>query len=138
MCTTSPVCRIVDVGGGYGALLAAILDAHPGIEGVLFDMPHAIEGARVKLAEVGLAERCEFVAGTFFDSVPAGGDAYPLKSVIHSSEGRYPRLGRRPERRHPAQLSPRDRTGWKAGARRADHAGARGGIGAAPGDRART
>ena len=75
--------RIVDVGGGYGALLAAILDAHPGIEGVLFDMPHAIEGARVKLAEVGLAERCEFVAGTFFDSVPAGGDAYPLKSVIH-------------------------------------------------------
>jgi SAM-dependent methyltransferase len=75
--------RIVDVGGGYGALLAAVLDGHRAIRGVLFDLPHAIEGARAELENAGLVERCELVAGSFFDSVPPGGDAYLLKSVIH-------------------------------------------------------
>lgn len=75
--------RIVDVGGGYGALLAAILGAYPGASGVLFDLSHAIEGAKVNLANAGLANCCEFIAGDFFDSVPDGGDAYLLKAVIH-------------------------------------------------------
>lgn len=75
--------RIVDVGGGYGALLAAVLEAQPVARGVLLDLPHAIEGARNHLAASGLAERCEFVAGDFFESVPAGGDAYLLKAVLH-------------------------------------------------------
>lgn len=75
--------RIVDVGGGYGALLAAILNAQPGARGVLFDLSHAIEGARANLAEAGLTHRCEFIAGNFFDSVPESGDAYLLKAVIH-------------------------------------------------------
>lgn len=75
--------RIVDVGGGYGELLACILRANPQATGVLFDLEHAIEEARRRFHEAGLAERCEFVPGDFFDAVPRGADAYLLKSVIH-------------------------------------------------------
>lgn len=75
--------RIVDVGGGHGELLAAILRASPESRGVLFDLPHAIPGARRHLEEAGVAGRCETVAGDFFESVPTGGDAYILKTVIH-------------------------------------------------------
>jgi ubiquinone/menaquinone biosynthesis C-methylase UbiE len=75
--------RIVDVGGGYGALLAAILEAYPDAHGVLYDLPHAIEGARAHLTNAGLQKRCEFITGNFFDSIPEGGDAYLLKAVIH-------------------------------------------------------
>jgi hypothetical protein len=75
--------RIVDVGGGYGALLAAVLSAHPGLDGVLVDLPHAIEKARPYLEKCGVAERCTLVAGDFFAEVPAGADAYLLKDVLH-------------------------------------------------------
>jgi hypothetical protein len=75
--------RIVDVGGGYGALLAQILVGNPGATGVLFDMEHAVGRARDYLASRGVAERCEFIAGDFFASVPAGADLYLLKTVIH-------------------------------------------------------
>jgi orsellinic acid C2-O-methyltransferase len=75
---------IVDVGGGHGELLAAILRAHPAARGVLFDLPHAIDGAAAALARSGVRERCDGVAGSFFDGVPAGGDAYLLKSVLHN------------------------------------------------------
>ncbi len=74
---------LVDVGGGYGALLAAILTAHPHLKGVLVDLRHVVAGARPKLEEAGLAGRCETVAGDFFQSVPDGGDAYILKHVLH-------------------------------------------------------
>ena len=72
--------RVADIGGGYGQLLAAILQAHPEITGILFDLPHAIDGAK---AEAGLTGRCEFIAGDFFRTVPPGADAYVLKNVIH-------------------------------------------------------
>ena len=75
--------RVMDVGGGYGELLAQALLAHPTATGVLFDMAHAISKAREAFAERGLAARCEFISGDFFDSVPAGADVYMLKSVIH-------------------------------------------------------
>jgi SAM-dependent methyltransferase len=75
--------RIMDVGGGYGELLVAILNANPGTSGVLFDLPHAIQGATDRLAAAGLASRCVCVAGDFLESVPPGADAYLLKSVIH-------------------------------------------------------
>ena len=75
--------RVVDVGGGYGALLAAVLTAHPGVRGVLFDLPQAIEGARTHLSNAGLTDRCELIAGDFFESVPNGADAYLLKAVLH-------------------------------------------------------
>jgi ubiquinone/menaquinone biosynthesis C-methylase UbiE len=75
--------QVMDVGGGYGELLAHILTAYPSARGVLFDMPHAISKAREHLAERGLNGRCEFVAGDFFASVPPGADVYLMKTVIH-------------------------------------------------------
>jgi hypothetical protein len=75
--------QIVDIGGGYGVLLAAILNAYPDMHGVLVDLPHAIEGARQHLAQLGVGERCELVEESFFESVPVGADAYLLKSILH-------------------------------------------------------
>jgi hypothetical protein len=77
---------VVDVGGGQGALLAALLAAHPAMEGVLFDQAHVVELASPFLESAGVADRCRVVAGSFFESVPSGGDAYVLKSVIHDWE----------------------------------------------------
>ncbi|MGW5266964.1 methyltransferase [Microbispora sp. NPDC004025] len=75
---------LVDVAGGTGHLLAAVLDRHPGMRGVLFDIAHVVEDARESLRARGLGDRCEFESGDFFDSVPAGGDLYLLASVIHN------------------------------------------------------
>jgi SAM-dependent methyltransferase len=75
--------RVVDVGGGYGELLAAILAANTDLRGVLFDRPHAVENGRRHLEAAAVADRCEFVAGDFFESIPGDADAYVLKSVIH-------------------------------------------------------
>lgn len=74
---------VVDVAGGRGSLLAAILRANPDMRGILFDQPHVSPGAREYLTGAGLAQRCEIAAGDFFESVVAGGDAYILKRVIH-------------------------------------------------------
>ena len=74
---------IVDVGGGGGALIAAILDRHPSVRAVLFDLPHVVAEARSFIEHAGFAARCELVGGSFFESVPADGNAYLLKSVLH-------------------------------------------------------
>jgi hypothetical protein len=74
---------LVDVGGNDGTLLAGVLAAHPGLKGVVLDTPTGCEGAPATLAAAGVADRCEVVAGDFFESVPEGGDAYLLKAVIH-------------------------------------------------------
>ena len=74
---------IVDVGGGNGMFLEAVLKAHPTLRGVLFDMPHVAERAQQRIEAVGLAERCKAVGGDFFLEVPSGGEAYILKHVIH-------------------------------------------------------
>jgi SAM-dependent methyltransferase len=79
----SPFASIVDVGGGNGALLKGILETHPGLRGVVFDRPPVIEGARAAIATAGLQKRCRAVGGDFFESVPAGADAYILKHVVH-------------------------------------------------------
>src|SRR5262245_50778191 len=75
--------RVIDVGGGNGALLVGSLQAHPSLKGTLFDLPQVVERARPRLREIGLADRCEAVGGDFFADVPSGGDAYLLKHVIH-------------------------------------------------------
>jgi len=75
--------RLVDVAGGYGSTLSAVLKATPGLRGVLYDMPHVIENAAARIAEQGLADRCELVAGNMFESVPAGADAYFMKHILH-------------------------------------------------------
>lgn len=74
---------LVDVGGGRGGLLAAILIANPGMRGVLFEMPHALEGARALLQQERVIDRCEVVGGDFFTMVPNGGDAYVMKRILH-------------------------------------------------------
>jgi len=75
--------KLVDVGGGHGGLMTSILKTNPQMNGVLFDAPEVIEGARPKLEAAGVADRCETVAGDFFKAVPAGGDAYVMKWIIH-------------------------------------------------------
>ncbi|WP_171064457.1 methyltransferase [Actinomadura soli] len=72
---------VADLGGGDGTLLAAILRAHPGLRGLLFDLPAGLTGASGALADV--ADRVEIVEGDFFTEVPGGADAHVLKSVIH-------------------------------------------------------
>jgi hypothetical protein len=74
---------IVDVGGGQGTLLTAVLKAHPQVRGILFDRPAVIDSAQRLLAAEGVADRCTRVAGDFFQTVPGGGDAYILKHIIH-------------------------------------------------------
>jgi DNA-binding transcriptional ArsR family regulator len=79
----TPYRTIVDVGGGHGRLLAAILAATPSARGILYDLSDVVEGAPEMLAKHGVATRVDIVAGSFFDSVPAGGDMYISKNVIH-------------------------------------------------------
>jgi len=74
---------LVDVGGGSGSLLMAILSANPVLRGLLFDVPHVVEEARKRIMAAGLAERCRVEAGDFFQAVPPAGDAYLLKWIIH-------------------------------------------------------
>jgi ubiquinone/menaquinone biosynthesis C-methylase UbiE len=74
---------LVDIAGGHGRLLTAILEANPSLRGVLFDLSHVIEGARENVASTNAADRVEFASGDFFVSVPAGGDAYIMKHIIH-------------------------------------------------------
>ncbi|UWU94950.1 acetylserotonin O-methyltransferase [Bradyrhizobium sp. CB1015] len=79
----SPFRHIVDVGGGHGLMLAAILRAHPLIRGTLFDQPEVVAEARAVLAEGSVIERCDIVGGGFFEAVPEGADAYLMRAVIH-------------------------------------------------------
>jgi hypothetical protein len=81
--------NVVDVGGATGNLLAAILSSHRGPRGVLFDMAHVVAEAPVLLKARGVEDRVTIEAGSFFDTVPAGGDCYLLSHIIHDwNEGR--------------------------------------------------
>ncbi len=75
--------KIVDVGGGNGSLLIGILKANLKLQGIVFDLPHAADKARIKIAEAGMQSRCEAIGGDFFKEVPSGADAYIIKHVIH-------------------------------------------------------
>lgn len=72
--------RVVDVGGGHGGLLSAILARNPHLSGVLFDLPSGVAAARQGVG--GALPRTEFVGGDFFEAVPPG-DVYVIKKVIH-------------------------------------------------------
>ena len=74
---------IADVGGGDGTLLMAILRRYPSIRGIVFDRPDVIERARKRIADAGMADRCEVVSGNFMEHVPTGADAYVMKWIIH-------------------------------------------------------
>lgn len=79
----SPCRSIIDVAGGRGALLIAILSAHPHLKGVVFEQPAVVPGAQAAIAEAGLADRCDVVAGDMFESLPAGADTHLLKYILH-------------------------------------------------------
>ena len=96
----SSIERIVDVAGGHGMLISAILKANPQMKGILFDQPAVIEKAGALLEAEGVANRCEMVAGDFFESVPGGGDAYIMKHIIHDWETNA--------LKHPEELPSRD------------------------------
>ncbi len=78
--TTRSIC---DVGGGTGMLLTHILQANPGVRGAVFEMPHVAAEARQRLAEQGMAGRCEVLEGDFFARIPEGYDAYILSQILH-------------------------------------------------------
>ena len=72
----------VDVGGGIGNLLIALLQRNPGLRAVLFERPEVIASSREHIAQAGFAARCECVAGDFFEAVPSGGDYYFMRQII--------------------------------------------------------
>lgn len=80
----SAIRRVVDVGGGNGATLAAILRACPNVRGVLFDLEPAVREGEQSLKAEGLADRCEFVPGSFLEGVAAEGDCFILSRVLHN------------------------------------------------------
>jgi len=74
---------VADIGGGNGSQMMGLLHHHPSLNGIVFDLPHVIERARGQIEEAGLSDRCELVAGNFFESVPAGADVYLMRHIIH-------------------------------------------------------
>jgi O-methyltransferase domain/Dimerisation domain len=82
----SPYTLVADIGGGDGTLLGMVLRKHLRLRGVLFDRQDVIERARVRLRDAGVADRVEFVGGSFFESIPSGADAFVMKSIIHDWE----------------------------------------------------
>jgi hypothetical protein len=74
---------VADIGGGKGTLLAAILQKHGHLRGLLFERPEVAPEAAAVLAAAGVADRCEVIAGDFFSGVPEGADMYVLANVLH-------------------------------------------------------
>jgi hypothetical protein len=79
----SDIRLLVDVGGGDGGFLAASLQRNPSQRGILFDLPHVVEEARFNLMNQGVAMRCALIAGDLRQDVPANGDGYILKNILH-------------------------------------------------------
>jgi len=74
---------IVDVGGGNGDLLSEVLNNNPAVNGILFDLPEVVNRSQNSIAKKGLKERCKLEAGSFFESVVKGGDAYIMRHILH-------------------------------------------------------
>lgn len=74
---------LADIGGGNGSVLAAVLTKFPSLRAILFDRADVIDRAKANLAQAGVADRVQFIAGDFFQSVPSGADAYFLRHIIH-------------------------------------------------------
>jgi hypothetical protein len=75
--------QLVDIGGGHGALLIGALQANAQLRGTLLDVPKVVAGAKVAMEAAGLADRCKFVEGDFFQSVPRDGDVYLMSNILH-------------------------------------------------------
>ena len=79
----SCICRLADVGGGHGMLLASVLDRYPAMQGVVFDLPEVVSGALSQPHCRRSAYRMQVESGSFFERVPAGCDAYMMKFILH-------------------------------------------------------
>ncbi len=79
----SGIRTLVDIAGGHGAVLTAILKKYPAMKGILFDLDHVVAGAAASIQAQGLTDRVSTTSGDFFKAVPAGGDAYIMKHIIH-------------------------------------------------------
>jgi len=79
----SGIGTLMDVGGGVGELMVAILRKYPSMRGLVFDLPHCAEDANKNLGDSGFADRCQFIGGNFFESVTSGADAILMKSILH-------------------------------------------------------
>jgi ubiquinone/menaquinone biosynthesis C-methylase UbiE len=74
---------LADIGGGNGSLLAAVLRRYPHLRGILFDLSHVVSRARTAMQTLHLEQRCSIIEGNFFESIPAGADAYIMRHIIH-------------------------------------------------------
>jgi hypothetical protein len=86
----SGVRSVVDVGAGYGSLVIRLLQAYPGMHGVIYDLPPVAPGAAERVQQAGIGDRCRVIPGDFFASVPGGGDLYILRKVVHDWDDRRP------------------------------------------------
>lgn len=74
---------LVDIAGGHGVLMSAVLKRYAHLQGVVFDLPNVVAGASTTLSAAGVLERCETIGGSFFEAVPSGRDAYMLSHILH-------------------------------------------------------
>jgi len=74
---------LADIGGGNGSLISAALQRYPKMRGILFDLGHVAGRAKENLKKSGLADRCQVLEGSFFETVPSGADAYLFRHIIH-------------------------------------------------------
>ena len=74
---------VMDIGGGEGGFLTAVLQANPTVKGILFDQQQVIEQAKQRIEQAGLNERCTCIAGSFLEAIPGGANAYIFKNVLH-------------------------------------------------------
>ena len=79
----SGIGTLMDVAGGHGAILCEILTAYPQMKGILFDLPNVIQEANCHICSLKMEDRCQMVTGDFFESIPAGADAYYVQHIIH-------------------------------------------------------
>jgi hypothetical protein len=79
----SGIGTLADIGCGNGEVLCSVLKRYPGLRGVFFDLPAVAERTRANIDRAGLSGRSQVVAGSFFEAVPGGADAYFLRHIIH-------------------------------------------------------
>jgi hypothetical protein len=74
---------LADIGGGNGSLIGTALKRHPRMSGILFDLGHVTARAKENLTRMGVADRCQVIEGSFFETVPAGAEVYLMRHVLH-------------------------------------------------------
>jgi SAM-dependent methyltransferase len=79
----APFPTVADVGGGNGQVIAALLNRHPKVQGILFDQSQVVERAKPNLARSGVSERCQVIGGNFFEPLPFKADAILMRHIIH-------------------------------------------------------